>query len=78
MPELLSEFGPNVNKKIVKIVCNQIWIINFFVIIIYSQVALGIIFTDWKKAPNLAHSLFNALETKLEGVPSDPIIRGGA
>ena len=34
MAELFSEFGPNINKKIVKIICDQIWIINFYIIII--------------------------------------------
>lgn len=32
---------------------------------------------DWKKAPNLTQMLFRVSKTNLEGVPNDPIIRGG-
>ena len=31
MAELFSEYGPNVNKKIVKIICNQVRIITTLV-----------------------------------------------
>ena len=37
----------------------------------------GNIVTDWKKAPNLPQMLFRVCKTNLEGMPNDPIIRGG-
>ena len=37
----------------------------------------GNIVTDWKKAPNLPQ-MFRVGKTNLEGMPNDPIIRGGA
>ena len=36
----------------------------------------GNIVTDWKKAPNLPQ-MFRVGKTNLEGMPNDPIIRGG-
>ena len=37
----------------------------------------GNLVTDWKKAPNLPQMLFRVCKTNLEGMPNDPIIRGG-
>ena len=37
----------------------------------------GNIVTGWKKAPNLPQMLFRVCKTNLEGMPNDPIIRGG-
>ena len=50
---------------------------TFFFVVLLEQWPRENIVTDRKKAPNLAEKSFVVKQTNLEGVTSDPIIRGG-